>query len=460
MNKPKLRHLPLAAAALVACSGAMAGYTSPDGHFMLSGFGTLGYAKTTTDDAYFNYPGQGTGVKKEGGITPDTKLALQGTYKFAPTFSATGQIMTKTGGQGDYEPSLEWAFAKWQVLPSVAVRVGRMGAPYFAISDFRDVGYANVWVRPPLDVYGQVPVSQVEGLDISHQMNIGPVTLTSTLWGGDSHSQFAVKKYNGADPLTNPSDVDIKRQLGFNLNAEIDGGWTVRAGRVRGKLTAASTGGRALVAALKGQGSATAAQYYAIANAIGKGQYWSDAAYLLGDGISNKEATFTGLAVTYDPGDYVVNLEYTKRTTDSYVSDTTGWYGSFGYRIGKFTPYIGVSQLKSDRRSDNPLTVGGQAVIGGSDSPTIQGYKAAYNAGILPAYVANINAILNTQKLDDKTVTIGTRWDISNGLALKAQFDQISKPENSSGVLNSGTTSFVSESRKIRVLSLSADFVF
>ncbi|HET8870846.1 MAG TPA: hypothetical protein VFM48_10390 [Aquabacterium sp.] len=438
MFKPKIRHVPLAVAAMVACVNAQAGYQSPDGNFMLSGFGTLGVAKSSTKEAYFNYPGQGTGVQKDFGITPDSKIAVQGTYKLTPEVSATAQVMTKTNGYGDYQPTLEWAFAKWQVVPSVAVRVGRMGAPYFAISDFRDVGYANTWVRPPLDVYGQVPVSQVEGFDISHQMTLGPVTLTSTVWGGNSYAQFAVKKYNPADPTTEPSDVDIKRQLGINFNADIDGGWTLRFGRVQGKLTVASNGGHMLVDGLTATAN-TYAAFPVVHDPAAAG------ALMFGDAAANKRASFTGVAATYDPGPYVINLEYTKRKTDSFVSDTTGWYASFGYRVQKFTPFIGVSQIKTNRRDANPLDAWPDFV------------KATPDA---QAAIEGANAILATQKLDDKTLSLGSRWDISNSLALKFQYDQIFKPKDSAGVLASGTPSFVAESQKIRVLSFSADFVF
>ncbi|MGM3021133.1 hypothetical protein ACS2UM_27095, partial [Bacillus cereus group sp. BC317] len=86
-------------------------------------------------------------------IHPDSKVAIQGTQTFTNTVSATAQIMTKYDAEGDYIPKFEWAFAKWQAMPGLNIRAGRMGAPYFMISDFRDVGYANTPVRPNLDVY-------------------------------------------------------------------------------------------------------------------------------------------------------------------------------------------------------------------------------------------------------------------------------------------------------------------
>jgi hypothetical protein len=81
MSEKKLRHLPLAAAALVACVSAQAEYQSPDGKFRLSGFGTIGVVRNGTDDAEFNYPGQLGGATKRASLNPDSKIAVQGTYK-------------------------------------------------------------------------------------------------------------------------------------------------------------------------------------------------------------------------------------------------------------------------------------------------------------------------------------------------------------------------------------------
>src|SRR6185437_3518857 len=131
MSVNKLRRLPLAAAALVACVSAQAEYQSPDGNFRMSGFGTLGAVHNSTNDVRFNYPGQGSGAGTAWNTSPDSKLAVQGTYKITPSVSATTQVMTKYDATASYEPKVDWAFVKWQALPSVTVRGGRMGAPFF-----------------------------------------------------------------------------------------------------------------------------------------------------------------------------------------------------------------------------------------------------------------------------------------------------------------------------------------
>ncbi|MFZ4552387.1 MAG: hypothetical protein ACOYNB_11245 [Aquabacterium sp.] len=438
MSDKKIRRLPLAAAAMVACMSAHAGYTSPDGNFSLSGFGTLGASRTTTDEALFNYPGQGGGAGKTFSLDPDSKVAVQGTYKATPTVSATAQVMTKYDAEGSYVPNFEWAFVKWQPVSGLSVRAGRMGAPFFMVSDFRDVGYANVAVRPNLDVYGQVPVSYFDGGDVSYQTSLGPASVTGTLWAGSSSASFtsALNSPLGAVP---PSDIDIKRALGFNLQAEFDGGYTLRLGHMQGRLTTKSATADYVVGAMApviaGLAGATAqAEALALSEQLH---------------VSNERATFSGVGFTVDRNNVVVSGEYTKRKVGGvgYVPDTTGWYTLAGYRFGNWLPYVSFSKLKVT----NP----------NAKMPTV-------TSAVLASAVVGTQTVLNTQKLSERTNSVGIRWDATSSLAVKAQFDRVVKPvdsnglflvENPSGALLSGGK-FLGAKKNIDVLSLSVDFVF
>ena len=432
MSDNKLRRLPLAAAALLVCFGAQADYTSPDGKFRMSGFGTLGYSQSSTDDVLFNYKGQGGGSKKSGSFNPDSKVAVQGTYKFTDQVSGTAQIMTKYDAEGDYIPTFEWAFLKWQALPSLAVRGGKMGAPFFMISDFRDVGYANTTVRPPLDVYAQVPVSNFEGVDVTHQISLGSVTLTSSLLYGEANADYSNALRNSGQPLA-PAGIKLKGLTGLNIMAELDNGLTVRFGHVQGKLSiSSSTPGSLRTALATALASPLAPQAQSLIDTVT---------------LTNKDASFTGIGVAYDQNDIVLSAEYTKRRINGgYVSDTTGWYTTAGYRFGAWLPYVGYGKVKVDDPN--------------AQLPTV-------NVALTDAANA-VRATLNTQKVGQKTATVGVRWDAMPGLAVKAQYDRISKPRDSYGMFLAadpgadiaGGSQFLNAKKNINVVTLSVDFVF
>lgn len=461
MSDKKLRRLPLAAAALVACVSAQAEYQSPDGNFRLSGFGTLGAVHTSTNDVYFNYPGQGGGAGTTPDMSPDSKLAVQGTYKFTPTISATTQVMTRYDANSQYIPSVDWAFVKWQALPALSVRGGRMGAPFFMVSDFRNVGYANTTVRPNLDVYGQVPTDQFEGADATYQYALGSTTFNATFYAGDSSADYtSAFRSNGRE--LGPSNFRLKKLKGLNLTAEMDNGLTLRAGYSKSKISVTSDSTNTLLTLGSGLSAVTASTptigpAYLAFNSVGAQITSSTTAALV---TNDKDISFIGFGASYDQDNWIISGEYTKRRSNSFIADTTGWYTNVGYRVGKFTPYLGFSKLSvnSANTTLTPIVAPVLAGPGAAFNTTLATYAGQGNVGI--------QSVLNVQKLAQRTITLGSRWDVMPNVALKAQWDQIHKPADSWGLFftkdpsAAREQSFLQNRRTVNVLSVSMDFVF
>ena len=58
------------------------------------------------------------------------------------------------------------AFLKYQATGDLNVRLGRIPAPLFMVSEYRKVGYVNPWIRQPNEVYFQVPFNSLDGGDV------------------------------------------------------------------------------------------------------------------------------------------------------------------------------------------------------------------------------------------------------------------------------------------------------
>ncbi|MBT9493447.1 MAG: hypothetical protein IV107_14135 [Paucibacter sp.] len=380
-----------------------------DSMFTLSGFGTVGAVGTDTNEARYVVSGQPRGATKSWSGDVDTKLGVQVNAKLNKMFSATMQVLSKQDGDGSYQPAVEWAFAKAQFSPSLSVRLGRMGAPFFAVSDFRDVGYANTWLRPPQDVYGQVPISHFDGGDASYQTNLGSATVNLQLYAGKSKSVF-----EGVD-------LSMDSMVGFNASVELDGGITLRAGYVDAKLTVESVSLKQLVTALR---AVPLASVQSVGNQM-------DA--------TDKKATFTGFGITLDRDNWLAMAEYTMRRTESYVPDTDGWYVTLGYRLGKFTPYVTISDLSQKSSNvDNTIPLG--------LSPQLNGLKAL------------VDATLRSQSNEQKTNAVGVRWDAYRNVAVKGQFEQIKT--DGPGLFASPSAAFTAGKNTVQVYSVAVDFVF
>lgn len=426
MPQKTLQRLPLALAALLTCLSAHADVSFADGKGRLSGFGTIAASITDNDKVEFLTPGQpGHGATDAGfSFSPDTKIGVQADYRFNPMFSATLQVMTKENGKGNWNPSAEWAFIKAQVTPGLSARVGRMGAPFFMISDFRDVNYVNSWVRPPLEVYGQVPISNFDGADVSYRMDLGDTTLTSTLFVGPATA------YNERNKLK------LNNLMGLNTTAEIGGNLTLRLGYARGKLTINSD-----------KLAAVSKAYRDLAPAAPLGGLQSADLLYFADQVATQSArsSFLGLGATWDEGNWIVSGEFTKRRSDSYVPDTTGWYASVGYRVGKFTPFVYAARTKVDSQPANPIPAN---VVAG---PVTVNMRTASAYG---------SAVLDGGDVGQKSLAVGVRWDAFKNTAIKAQLESI-KLDSPNGNFNPRAASGVNlDGKTVNVLSLAVDFVF
>jgi len=93
-------------------------------------------------------------------------LGLQVQGRLGNSLRGTLQVVSKYGYDGTFKPQIGWAFLGWNPTQDLQIRVGRLGFDVFMNADSRDVGYSFLWVRPPTDYYGTLPISHLDGLEI------------------------------------------------------------------------------------------------------------------------------------------------------------------------------------------------------------------------------------------------------------------------------------------------------
>lgn len=131
--------------------------------------------------------------------------------------------------------------------------------------------------------------------------------------------------------------------------------------------------------------------------------------------VDNENATFTSLGPTYERSPWTLSAEYTLRKAAGLVPDTAGWYVMGDYRLGNLPPFVDVSRQTLKRAENNPL-----AALIGAPGPT----------GVIAGTLENVLTAVRTEQ---RTTTLGLRWDIAPDMALKGQVESILKPANSYG---------------------------
>lgn len=366
-----------------------------DNAVKISGFGTAALTRSDDARAEFARPNQASGSARKVRTGIDSNLGLQADYAVNNWLSLTAQGLVRQDAEEHYGAELSWAFARLRISDDINVRVGRIGLPVFMISDYRNVGYANTMLRPPAEVYSQVPFNNVDGADITWRHDLGNTSLTSQLAVG------AIKS-----PLAGDLHVRGKDIVALNVVAE-NGPFTLRIGHARTKLTIDDSASlNTLVGSLR---------------AAGAGYRLPELNALAGR-IEAKDAkgTFNSIGLGVDWNNFVLQTEFAKRKTDTYINDTSSWYLMGGYRIGKFLPYYTRSELKIDDAIDNTVPAACPAGYPVACTPTLM--QLGNGVRRLP--------YTGVGQGEQVTDTIGVRWDFYRSMALKVQIDRIKPTGN------------------------------
>ncbi len=395
----------LAAVLVLSLAAASVAHADDGFSYRLSGFGTVGYAATDTNDVMLTNPGQIKGARKGGSALVDSRLGGQLDLTFSPAFSATVQGIAMQDTRGRFEPVLQWAFLRYKLNSNLALRVGRLGFPAYLVSDYRYVGYANPWVRAPIEVYKLAPVDSFEGADVTWNHDVGQGYLTVQALAGHVSSPVT-------DTTAQSGRVKVNQLAGGYITYEL-GNLRVRGGVSTGKVSYTTSGIKVLLGGLHQAGFDNVA-----------GLFSSESA----------RTTFSSLGANYDAGNILITGEYAKLRSDSNLLGTSnGWYGTFGYRLGKVMPYV---------------TWGGyskQSSIGSYNIPAV---------GPLLPLIAGLDDVAGSAS--QHTTSLGMKMDVYKNIALKLQADHV-LPDAKGGRFGGVRAGY--HGQAVNVYSVAVDFL-
>lgn len=382
--------------------------------FSFSGFGTFGLVHSSEDGADFTTgPLQPNGAGYTHAWSPDvdSRVGAQVIAHFAPRLSAMLQVISEQLYDGTYTPHVEWANIACQATPEFSVRVGRIVLPTFLLSDSRKVGYANPWIRPPVELYSLEDIFDSDGADASYKVHVGEIVNTLVATYGKT-------------------DYGVPQGGKFDVNHL----WVLADTVEYGALTVHIAYQRAVYSydtydilfdALRQfgpQGAALADKY----------------------DLDNKPAQVITAGAVYDPGNWFVMGEWGRRNLHSAIGESTAWYLSGGYRVAKFTPYLTYAGVRAGSNTFDPgLTLS-------TLPPYLAGPATVLNAGL--------NAILGSAAVQN-TISVGARWDVMKNIDLKMQYDHIDLGSGSAGTLVNVQPGF-QRGGAVSLFSVAIDFVW
>ncbi len=309
---------------------------------------------------------------------------------------------------------MEWAFAAYRPTADLTFRAGRLNLDQFVMSDYRNVGFAYLYARPPVEYYGWIP-SHLDGADVTRTWNLQEVH-----WRAKG---FVGRSKTAGIPLTNA--------FGFALARESDG-LLLRVGWSRARL---ANNGASLTPLLDGLDQLRALPIPSVSAQAAALQRHLD--------LAAKPVTYATLGLTYERAQWQYAAELTRIALGT--SNVKAGYASVGRRIGDITLFGMVGS--GNNGSSTVATPAWGALL----APLV-GPAAAQQIQVLGATAA----YAASQSIRQTTYSLGGRWDIHPRMALKVQWDHVQIKANG-GLLWANATS---DPGSAKIATVLLDFVF
>ncbi|WP_124748977.1 hypothetical protein [Alteromonas facilis] len=360
-------------------------------------------------------------------LAADSIVGGQVNVDFNEHWDAVGQLVIQDRADSTLENFIDKAFLRYKFDRNWALRVGRMDSNFFMLSDYRSVGYAYLWARPPVDFYSASSIAaSVDGIDLQYAIDIWQGYLKTALFLGESEARL--------DGESGRLRVDFEQAIALSIEFQ-KGSWQFKATHAIGETNDFEYAGFDSFVALIEQ----------VPVAL-----WPEIPSIIDSFEPNGErASFSALGMKFDNFTWQVQGEVAHYNSDwvLFPSATFG-YLSLGYYIDNWIPYV----MYAGYEPKDPAT----RVV----APTLPaGLPPEVTSGIVTlAAVADIS--ITDSYSDQNTISAGVRWDFADEWALKFQLDHIRLESPGTGLMGNDDPALKATPHRMNVIHLGVSTVF
>jgi len=345
--------------------------TANDFNTNMNYFGNLTTSSLNKDG--FNTKGyEVDDVKNHFQLSTYSKLGIQATI-YNDDWMFVTQAVTHYKDNG-LKADLTWLNVKYTLNSDFNIRGGRMQSSAFLNSDVRDIDYVNTWGLEPNAFYTMLPMKFYDGIEISYNKVIGEyyINLNLTPYGTLETSMDDLV----SDSILSVKDIHI---ISFDISNN-DFKFKVTYGQVNINIPIEDTNYNQVIDGLKEE------------NDMSKYNY------------TDKKVSFLTLGLEYNYENYSLVSELAQISSNSLIADTIGYYTMLSYRYDKFIPFVMYS-VSDNQKSHFDTT----NIVDNSN----QHFKE------------KLDQILYQTNNSQKTISLGFKYDLMVGVALKFQLDKI-----------------------------------
>ncbi|MDF1875552.1 hypothetical protein JHD48_07380 [Sulfurimonas sp. SAG-AH-194-I05] len=315
-------------------------------------------------------------VNENLSLSPHSKVGAQWSY-YNDVITFTAQALLKSN-HNDYELDVTWLNFKYDLNDNYAIRLGRIQTKVFLYSASLDIDYLQLWAKEPSEVYRLMPIRTFNGLEITYNKVFNDYHFQTSLVTLASNKDTYVNGTKNTE-----SNLDVYNSSSLSLLFE-NATYTYKASYSRSKANINDD-----------------AATIAIAN--GLAAYGYDVSRYT---FEDRLIQVTSLGFQYRGDTFLFESEIAYSHSDGLLPSSLGAYAILGYKMNKFIPFVMYAENKNDKDYYNTSDI--QVV-----DATSQSLKTALDDTL---YVHNFS---------QKTLSLGFKYNIDIGMALKVQVDRI-----------------------------------
>ncbi len=355
-------------------------------HF--NGFGTLSYTNTSKyDDRIIrrNVNQSGAAVQ-DNGFLLDSRLGLQAKWNISDRLELTAQAVAREQLDTELLDYVDMFYLSYFIDDQWRFSVGRQAFDLFFMSDYHNTGYSYAWVRPPTEFYGTMPYQSFDGIKISRDWGDFDSSWRWRLSLGNIESKF------DADVMVESDDIDsteakpiFSTELGWQ-----SGQWHLRGSfaHMRFKHELGDETEREALQMLSDEIS----------------PFWQDFSGIVNEFTEDFILRIWSLGASWEQDDWHVQGEWSNVDSDIITFDGQRAYLQVAKRWQNWQPFITVGYAKDDSE-----------VRYGPPPPGVP---------VLTEFYEEMVNFSHNMRHNQKSISLGVRWDFASQKALKLQCDR------------------------------------
>lgn len=354
-----------------------------------SGFATIGASYNSSRQ--FDYvrdllQSNGVGKRKQLDFGLDSLAGLQITGRWSDQLETTVQAVIHRG-EKDLQTDLTWGFIKYRPQEEIDLRFGRLGFDVYPLADSRNVAYSYIWIRPPVEYFGELIVSYIDGADAVFQYPHGNNQIKFKAYAGNARERMLAAAPNIF------FSIDGSHIWGAHVEYQ-SSSWLGRVGYSELKFSSEFPSLQGLLSTLQ---SPALMQFGPAANSLANHLSFKD-----------KKIQYLSAGIVYDEGPMQAQfmLGRLKSQTLGFNSNIAAFV-TLAYRIQSWTPYLSLAKV---RPLDSASPVTGIAL---GANPLI---------GQLETRVQNY---LRSTRNEQQSMSLGWKYSVNQQSDVRLQIDKI-----------------------------------